>query len=64
MPTTTHVHRDTPFKLGAVQMSCSTDPDANLRKAIERIRSAATQGAEIVCLQELFRSQYFCREEN
>ncbi|MGH9624808.1 MAG: nitrilase-related carbon-nitrogen hydrolase, partial [Bryobacteraceae bacterium] len=45
-------------------MSCSTDPDANLRKAIERIRSAATQGAEIVCLQELFRSQYFCREEN
>ncbi|MGH9621317.1 MAG: carbon-nitrogen hydrolase [Bryobacteraceae bacterium] len=57
-------HRDSPFKLGAAQMSCSTDPDANLRKAIERIRGAATQGAEIVCLQELFRSQYFCREEN
>ncbi len=44
-------------------MSCSPDPAANLEKAVERIREAARRGAEIVCLQELFRSQYFCREE-
>src|SRR3954451_7824794 len=52
------------FRIGLVQMSCSTDPDANLAKAQERIRDAAKQGAQIVCLQELFRSQYFCREED
>lgn len=57
-------HRDSPFKIGLVQMSCSTDPDANLGKAIRGVRDAAAKGAEIICLQELFRSQYFCREEN
>jgi N-carbamoylputrescine amidase len=56
--------RDSKFKIGLVQMSCSTDPAQNLTKALQGIRSAAEQGAEIVCLQELFRSQYFCREEN
>ena len=56
--------RDSKFKIGLVQMKCSTDSDANLRRAIEGIREAASKGAEIVCLQELFRSQYFCREEN
>jgi N-carbamoylputrescine amidase len=56
--------RDDPFKIGLVQMSCSTDPDQNLNKAITGIREAASKGAEIICLQELFRSQYFCREEN
>ena len=58
------VHRDKPFGIGLVQMACSTDADANLGKAIAGIREAAAQGAEVVCLQELFRSQYFCREEN
>jgi N-carbamoylputrescine amidase len=52
------------FRVGLVQMSCSPDPAENLAKAIERIREAAGRGAQIVCLQELFRSQYFCREEN
>lgn len=56
--------RDSKFKAGLVQMACSTDADANLKKAIEGIRRAAAKGAEIVCLQELFRSEYFCREEN
>ncbi len=56
--------RDSPFKIGLVQMACSTNPEANLTKAISGIREAARNGAEIVCLQELFRSQYFCREEN
>ena len=67
MPTNTiapHARRDSRFKLGLVQMACSLNPDENLTRAIEGIRKAASQGAEIVCLQELFRSQYFCREEN
>ena len=45
-------------------MSCALDPRANLARATEKIREAARQGAQIVCLQELFRSQYFCREED
>jgi N-carbamoylputrescine amidase len=45
-------------------MSCSLDPKENLAKAEARIQEAAKQGAQIICLQELFRSQYFCREEN
>ncbi len=57
------MQKNSPFKIGLVQMSCSTDPDRNLAKAIDGIREAARKGAEIVCLQELFRSQYFCREE-
>jgi N-carbamoylputrescine amidase len=56
--------RDSRFNIGLVQMTCSTDPNANLQKAIKGIRETAEKGAEIVCLQELFRSQYFCREEN
>jgi N-carbamoylputrescine amidase len=52
------------FRAGVIQMSCSLDPNENLEKAIWRIREAVAQGAQIVCLQELFRSQYFCREEN
>ena len=52
------------FIVGLVQMSCSTDPGANLAKAERRMREAAGRGAQIICLQELFRSQYFCREEN
>ena len=53
-----------PFRLGLIQMSCSKDPAENLAKAEERIREAASRGAQIVCVQELFRSQYFCREES
>jgi len=52
------------FKIGLVQMSCSADPAENLAKAQSKIREAAARGAQAVCLQELFRSQYFCREEN
>jgi N-carbamoylputrescine amidase len=52
------------FRVGLVQMCCSLDPNENLEKAIWRLREAAAGGAQIVCLQELFRSQYFCREEN
>ena len=52
------------FRVGLVQMSCSLDPNENLERAKWKVREAASQGAQIVCLQELFRSQYFCREEN
>jgi N-carbamoylputrescine amidase len=52
------------FHVGLVQMSCSPHPEQNMAKAVLRIREAAARGAQIVCLQELFRSQYFCREEN
>ncbi len=51
-------------KIGTVQMSCSANPDENLQKAIAGIRQAASQGAQIVCLQELFRSLYFCDVED
>jgi len=51
-------------RVGLIQMSCSADPNLNLEKARWRIREAAAQGAQLVCLPELFRTQYFCREEN
>ena len=54
----------TKFRIGLVQMACGLDPNENLAKAEWRIREAAGRGAQIICLQELFRSQYFCQEEN
>ncbi|MEH6308821.1 carbon-nitrogen hydrolase [Olivibacter sp. CPCC 100613] len=51
-------------KIGTVQMSCVADKASNLAKAIEQIKVAAEKGAQIVCLQELFTSLYFCDEEN
>ena len=50
--------------LGLIQMSAADNPAANLEKAGERITAAAKKGAQIVCLQELFRSRYFCQSEN
>ena len=50
--------------LGLVQMRCGDKPADNLDKAIERIRRAARDGADVVCLQELFRSRYFCQKED
>jgi N-carbamoylputrescine amidase len=50
--------------LGLVQMSASEDVEANLSKAESRIRQAAKKGAKIACLQELFRSRYFCQSED
>ena len=51
-------------KIGAVQSRCSADLDANLAAAERGIRKAVAAGAQIVCLQELFRSLYFCQVEN
>jgi N-carbamoylputrescine amidase len=52
------------FRVGLVQMACTTDAAENLDHAMAKIREAAAKGAQIVCLQELFRSQYFCRVED
>src|SRR6185436_12514463 len=51
-------------KLGLLQSFCSTDPEANLRKTLFLAERAATEGAQIICTQELFRSQYFCQSED
>src|SRR5580700_10537168 len=45
-------------------MSMTSDPDKNLQHAIERVTDAASQGAKIVCLPELFQTQYFCQRED
>ena len=54
----------TTVRLGLVQMACTIDPAENLAKAERGVREAAAKGAQIVCLQELFRSQYFCQVED
>ncbi|MCP1385921.1 carbon-nitrogen hydrolase [Runella salmonicolor] len=51
-------------KVGLVQMSCTADVNHNVEKAIAKTREAAAQGAQIVCLQELFKSLYFCDVED
>ena len=50
-------------RIALIQMSCVPDTAANLDKAAERVREAARAGANIVCLPELFRAQYFCQRE-
>jgi N-carbamoylputrescine amidase len=54
----------TSVTLGLVQHQCAVEPDVNMRKAVQGVRDAAARGAQIVCLQELFRSQYFCQVED
>jgi N-carbamoylputrescine amidase len=51
-------------QVALVQMRCGANPEQNLTRAIEFIREAAKNGAQIVCLPELFRSQYFCQSED
>ncbi|AWH86453.1 acyltransferase [Flavobacterium album] len=51
-------------KVGLVQMSCVAEKQPNLEKAIREVRNAAAKGAQIVCLQELFTSLYFCDVED
>ena len=50
--------------IGIVQMACTAKPKENLDKAIVKIREAASKGAQIICLQELFTSLYFCDVED
>ena len=51
-------------KIALIQMHCGPEPEKNFSRAIEFIREAAAKGAQIVCLPELFRSQYFCQTED
>lgn len=52
------------MKLGLVQMQVGQDKGANVEKALKLTRQAAERGAQVVCLQELFASQYFCQVED
>ncbi|MBV8475946.1 MAG: carbon-nitrogen hydrolase [Acidobacteria bacterium] len=52
------------FRVGLVQMSCGPEPSDNLRKALDRLTQAAQSGAQVVCLPELFQTEYFCQRED
>jgi N-carbamoylputrescine amidase len=52
------------FNVGLVQMSATPNPEKNLQHAMDRVREAARLGAQIVCLPELFQTQYFCQRED
>ncbi len=52
------------FTVGLIQMSMTSDPDNNLQHAIDLVRDAAGRGAQVVCLPELFQTQYFCQRED
>ena len=52
------------FKIGLIQMSCGPEPEKNLEKAVARVREAAQKGAQVICLPELFMTQYFCQRED
>ena len=55
---------DATVKVGLIQAACSAEPERNLQKTLAAAESAADQGAQIICTQELFRSQYFCQTED
>jgi N-carbamoylputrescine amidase len=51
-------------QIGLIQMTCDESPERNLEKAAARVEEAANRGAQVVCLQELYRSQYLCQSED
>src|ERR1700747_780679 len=56
--------QSTTTKVALIQMKCGTDPEMNFSRAQKSVRDAAKKGARVVCLPELFRSQYFCQTED
>lgn len=52
------------FTIGLIQLSFTSDASENLKKAVQWIEKAAKSGAQVICLPELFRSQYFCQTED
>jgi N-carbamoylputrescine amidase len=56
--------RSSKVRIGLVQTRFSGDPKENLKKTLARVEEAARKGAQIICTQELFRSQYFCQSED
>jgi len=52
------------FRLALIQMSCGPGPEQNMQRALEGVGEAAGRGAQVVCLPELFQTQYFCQRED
>ena len=52
------------FTAGLLQLGFSANVDDNLKKAVSWVDKAAKKGAQVICLPELFRSQYFCQKED
>ena len=52
------------FNIALIQMACSADPNENLKNAVAKIERAAEKKAQVICLPELFRSEYFCQTED
>jgi N-carbamoylputrescine amidase len=52
------------FTVGLVQMAVGPDPEENLRRGAAKVEEAAADGANVVCLPELFQSRYFCQRED
>src|SRR5690348_1969453 len=52
------------FTIGLLQMRSTPEPAENLARAVEKIREASARGAQIICMDELFRGEYFCRTED
>lgn len=52
------------MKIGLIQMACSASPAENLGRALSKVEEVARNGAQVICLPELFRSQYFCQKED
>src|SRR5215213_2466459 len=60
----TSQHKTRVVQVGITQMTCTPDPEENLRKQVRLVEEAAKKGAQIICTQELFRSLYFCQCED
>jgi N-carbamoylputrescine amidase len=60
----TRKRKDSRVVIGLIQTRCSADPEENFSRALRSVSEAAEKGAQIICLPELFRSQYFCQSEN
>lgn len=52
------------FTIGLLQLAATADPDANVKNALEWLGRAAKQGAQVVCLPEMYRTVYFCQRED
>lgn len=55
---------DAIVRIGLVQMACSENPEENLDRAVKGVEQAVEQGAQVICLPELFRSRYFCQTQH
>jgi N-carbamoylputrescine amidase len=53
-----------PFTVGIIQECATSDVGANVQRQIARVREAHSEGAQIICLQELFNSTYFCKRQD